>query len=73
MQIGKEITKGLGAGGDVSIGERAAMESREEIKNILQGTDLLSAAGMGGGTGTGGLPIAQFAKEMGVLSIGNSS
>ena len=52
MQIGKEITKGLGAGGDVSIGERAAMENKEEIKNILQGTDLLFlTAGMGGGTG----------------------
>ena len=72
MQIGKEITKGLGAGGDVSIGERAAMESREEIKNILQGTDLLFlTAGMGGGTGTGAIPtIAQFAKEMGILTVG---
>ena len=72
MQIGKEITKGLGAGGDVSIGERAAMESKEEIKNILQGTDLLFlTAGMGGGTGTGAIPtIAQFAKEMGILTVG---
>ena len=72
MQIGKEITKGLGAGGDVSIGERAAMENKEEIKNILQGTDLLFlTAGMGGGTGTGAIPaIAQFAKEMGILTIG---
>ena len=72
MQIGKEITKGLGAGGDVSIGERAAMENKEEIKNILQGTDLLFlTAGMGGGTGTGAIPaIAQFAKEMGILTVG---
>ena len=72
MQIGKEITIGLGAGGDVSIGERAAMENKEEIKNILQGTDLLFlTAGMGGGTGTGAIPaIAQFAKEMGILTVG---
>lgn len=72
MQIGKEITKGLGAGGDVSIGEKAATENKEEIKNILQGTDLLFlTAGMGGGTGTGAIPvIAQIAKEMGILTVG---
>ena len=72
MQIGKEITKGLGAGGDVSIGEKAVLENKEEIKNILQGTDLLFlTAGMGGGTGTGAIPaVAQIAKEMGILTVG---
>ena len=72
MQIGKEITKGLGAGGDVSIGEKAVLENKEEIKNILQGTDLLFlTAGMGGGTGTGAIPaVAQTAKEMGILTVG---
>ena len=72
IQIGKDTTKGLGAGSDESVGEKAAIESKEEIKNILQDTDMLFViAGMGGGTGTGAAPvIAEIAKEMNILTIG---
>ena len=72
IQIGANVTNGLGAGANENIGEKAAIESRDEIKNILQGTDLLFiTAGMGGGTGTGAAPvIANIAKEMGILTIG---
>lgn len=72
LQIGKQTTKGLGAGANEIMGERAAIEDKEEIKKILQGTDLLFiTAGMGGGTGTGAAPIiAEIAKEMGILTIG---
>lgn len=72
LQIGKETTKGLGAGANEEVGERAAIESKEEIKRLLQGTDLLFiTAGMGGGTGTGAAPVvARIAKEMGILTIG---
>jgi Cell division GTPase len=71
MQLGAQLTKGLGAGSDPDIGQRAAEESKEEIKNLLEGTDLLFiTAGMGGGTGTGAAPvIAAMAKEMGILTI----
>ena len=71
LQIGKETTKGLGAGANERIGENSAIESKDEIKNILQNTDLLFlTAGMGGGTGTGAIPIiAEIAKEMGILTI----
>lgn len=72
IQIGKETTKGLGAGSNEAVGEKAAIESKEEIKNILQDTDMLFIiAGMGGGTGTGAAPvIAEIAKEMNILTVG---
>jgi len=72
LQLGKEVTKGLGAGANPEIGRKAAEESREDIKRLLKDTDLIFiAAGMGGGTGTGATPvIAQMAREMGILTIG---
>ena len=72
LVIGEKITMGFGAGANPAIGARAAEESIEEIKNILQGTDMVFVtAGMGGGTGTGAAPIvARVAKEMGILTIG---
>ena len=72
LQIGKQTTKGLGAGADERVGERAALESRESIRELLQDTDMLFiTAGMGGGTGTGAAPIiAEVAKEMGILTVG---
>lgn len=72
LQLGKEVTKGLGAGSNPEIGRKAAEESREDIKRLLKDTDLIFiAAGMGGGTGTGATPIiAQMAHEMGILTIG---
>mgnify|MGYP003385090424 CR=1 FL=1 len=72
IQIGTKLTRGLGAGGNPSIGEKAAEESREEIAQALAGSDMVFiAAGMGGGTGTGAAPIvAEVAKEMGALTVG---
>ena len=72
LQIGKELTKGLGAGADPEVGEKAARESIEEIDKILEDTDLLFiTAGMGGGTGTGAIPvIAEQARKRGILTIG---
>ena len=71
LQIGVQTTRGLGAGANEIIGERAAIENKEEIKQILRGADIVFiAAGMGGGTGTGAAPIvAEIAKEMGILTI----
>lgn len=71
IQLGANLTKGLGAGADPDIGARAAEESKEEIRALLQDTDLLFiTAGMGGGTGTGATPvIAQMAKEMDILTV----
>jgi len=71
VQIGEKITKGLGAGAMPEIGKQAAEESREVIKEILKGTDMVFiTAGMGGGTGTGAAPvIASIAKEMGILTV----
>ena len=71
LQIGKETTKGLGAGTNEIIGEKSAIESREEIKKILQETDMVFlTAGMGGGTGTGAIPIvAEIAKTMNILTV----
>lgn len=71
LQIGKETTKGLGAGANPAMGEKAAIESKEEIKQLLQGTSLLFlTAGMGGGTGTGAIPVvAEVAQEMGIQTI----
>ena len=70
--IGEKITKGFGAGADPSIGARAAEESLEEIKDLLEGTDMVFVtAGMGGGTGTGAAPVvARIAREMGILTVG---
>ena len=72
LQIGIQTTRGLGAGANEKVGERAAIENKEEIKQILQGADLVFiTAGMGGGTGTGAAPIvAEVAKEMGILTLG---
>ena len=72
LQIGKQITKGLGAGADPSIGEKAALENEEEIKDMLRGSDMVFVtAGMGGGTGTGAAPVvAGVAKDMGLLTVG---
>ncbi len=72
IQIGEKLTKGLGAGSDPEVGRKAAEESREAIKKVLEGTDMVFiTAGMGGGTGTGAAPvIADLAREMGILTIG---
>jgi len=69
--IGKELTGGLGAGADPKIGEEAAKESRDEIKKVLQDTDMLFiTCGLGGGTGTGSTPvIADIAKKLGILTV----
>ena len=71
IQLGANLTKGLGAGSDPNIGEAAAEESKEAIASELQGTDLLFiAAGMGGGTGTGAASvIARIARELGILTV----
>ncbi|GAB1539835.1 cell division protein FtsZ [Scytonema sp. NUACC21] len=72
LQIGQKLTRGLGAGGNPAIGQKAAEESRDEIAKALEGSDLVFiTAGMGGGTGTGAAPIvAEVAKEMGALTVG---
>lgn len=72
IQIGKNITKGLGAGADPTVGKNAAEEDRELLKKTLEGTDMVFVtAGMGGGTGTGASPIvASIAKSLGALVIG---
>ncbi|MDR3354779.1 MAG: cell division protein FtsZ [Synergistaceae bacterium] len=69
--LGKELTRGLGAGADPMIGQKAALESRDEIRSALEGADMIFiAAGMGGGTGTGASPIiAGIAKETGTLVV----
>jgi len=71
LQIGKEITKGLGAGADPEIGRKAAEADREQIRALLEGSDMIFiTAGMGGGTGTGAAPVvAEIAKQMGVLTV----
>ncbi len=72
IQIGEKLTKGLGAGANPEIGEKAAQESREEIIKALRGADMVFVtAGMGGGTGTGAAPVvAECAKEVGALTVG---
>src|SRR6201990_1229459 len=71
LQIGCNITKGLGAGADPEVGRQAAMEDRDRIIELVEGCDmLLLTAGMGGGTGTGAAPVvAQVAKELGILTV----
>ncbi|MGB9637327.1 MAG: cell division protein FtsZ [Microgenomates group bacterium] len=71
LQIGENLTRGLGVGGDPEIGRQSAEESREKIKNLLVDTDMVFiTGGMGGGTGTGASPvIAEIAKEQGALTI----
>jgi cell division protein FtsZ len=72
IQIGVQLTKGLGAGANPEIGQKAAEESRDEIKEALKGADMVFVtAGMGGGTGTGASPvIAEISKECGALTVG---
>lgn len=72
IQIGDKLTKGLGAGANPEIGEKAAEESKDEIGQAIKGADMVFVtAGMGGGTGTGATPVvAQIAKEMGILTVG---
>ncbi|MGO3798231.1 MAG: cell division protein FtsZ, partial [Vibrio casei] len=71
IQIGGDITKGLGAGANPQVGRDSALEDREAIKAVLAGADMVFiAAGMGGGTGTGAAPvIAEVAKELGILTV----
>ncbi len=71
LQIGCNITKGLGAGADPEVGRQAAMEDRDRIVELVEGCDMLFiTAGMGGGTGTGAAPVvAQIAKELGILTV----
>jgi cell division protein FtsZ len=71
LQIGSNITKGLGAGADPEVGRQAAMEDRDRIIEMVEGCDMLFiTAGMGGGTGTGAAPVvAQIAKELGILTV----
>ena len=72
IQIGEKLTKGLGAGADPEVGQKAAEESRDEILQVIKGADMVFiTAGMGGGTGTGAAPIvAELAKELGILTVG---
>lgn len=71
IQIGANITKGLGAGANPDVGREAALENRDEIRQMLAGSDMVFiSAGMGGGTGTGAAPvIAEVAKELGILTV----
>jgi cell division protein FtsZ len=71
LQIGCNITKGLGAGADPEVGRQAAMEDRDRIQEVIEGADMLFiTAGLGGGTGTGAAPVvAQVARELGILTV----
>ncbi|MFS2094179.1 cell division protein FtsZ [Pseudomonas sp. Pseusp11] len=71
LQLGTSVTKGLGAGANPEVGRQAALEDRERIAEVLQGTNMVFiTTGMGGGTGTGAAPIiAEVAKEMGILTV----
>lgn len=72
IQIGEKLTKGLGAGAQPEIGQKAAEESKEQLAEIIKGADMVFVTcGMGGGTGTGAAPVvAQIAKDMGILTVG---
>lgn len=71
IQLGTEMTKGLGAGANPDVGQKAAEEDRDKLRAVLQGADMIFiTAGMGGGTGTGAAPVvAELAKEMGILTV----
>jgi cell division protein FtsZ len=71
IQLGPNVTRGLGAGGDPEVGRNAALEEAEHLKQVLQGADMVFiAAGMGGGTGTGGAPVvAELSRELGALTV----
>lgn len=71
LQLGERLTKGLGAGGDQNVGARSAEESRDEIQQLISGSDMVFlTCGMGGGTGTGSIPVvAEVAKKSGALTI----
>jgi cell division protein FtsZ len=71
VQLGEKLTRGLGAGGDPSVGGKAAEESRQAIQEVVAGADMIFiTAGMGGGSGTGGIPVvAEVAKQAGALTI----
>ncbi|KGM56552.1 cell division protein FtsZ [Lysobacter arseniciresistens ZS79] len=71
LQLGSNVTKGLGAGANPEVGRQAALEDRERLMDAMQGADMVFiTAGMGGGTGTGAAPVvAQLAKEMGILTV----
>ena len=71
LQLGANVTKGLGAGANPEVGRQAALEDRERISELLEGADMVFiTSGMGGGTGTGAAPVvAQLAKEMGILTV----
>ena len=71
LQLGSNMTKGLGAGADPEVGRQAALEDRDRLMDVLEGADMIFiTAGMGGGTGTGAAPIvAQIAKEMSILTV----
>lgn len=72
IHIGSKLTRGLGAGAEPTIGQEAAMESRDELKEALKGADMVFVtAGEGGGTGTGAAPVvAELARELGALTVG---
>jgi cell division protein FtsZ len=72
IQLGEKLTKGLGAGGDPVIGRKAMEETRDRVKEVLSNCDMVFlTAGMGGGTGTGGIPVAaEICKEIGALTVG---
>src|SRR5699024_9760980 len=72
LQIGGKLTRGLGAGANPEVGQKAAEESKEQIEEVLQGADMVFVtAGMGGGTGTGAAPnIAKLSKDLGALTVG---
>ncbi len=71
LQLGRNATKGLGAGADPEVGRQAAVEDRDRIAEVLEGADMVFVtAGMGGGTGTGAAPvIAEIARSMGILTV----
>ena len=72
IQIGEEVTRGLGAGADPEVGEKAAQENKDQLADLLKGSDMVFVtAGMGGGTGTGAAHIvAECAKQAGALTVG---
>src|SRR5678816_2677428 len=71
LQLGANVTKGLGAGANPEVGRQAALEDRERIVELIEGADMLFlTAGMGGGTGTGAAPVvAEVARELGILTV----